>query len=238
MLAVVKDGRVPVCICNLNEFSVSIGRYQKIGRLYQVDDADAHDFSLTPDVDNMGLVEASGEPEQSPDFDAQKLIDWPDLTEKQQGRLAALLFKWEHVFSNHEEDFDRSNAVKHPIPTDDACPMRERFRPLPPLMSKELRSLLTDMLEGRIITESSSPWATPIVMVKKEDGSWGFCVDYRNLNSVTHKDVFPLRRIEETLISLTKAEWFSTQDPASGYWQIEVDPKDCEKTAFTTPLGL
>lgn len=54
-------------------------------------------------------------------------------------------------------------------------------------------------------------------------------------NTVTHKDAFPLPRIEETLTSMTKAAWFSTLDLASGYWQVELDPP---KTAFTTPIGL
>jgi len=94
------------------------------------------------------------------------------------------------------------------------------------------------MLEKGVICESSSPWAAPIVLVRKKDGCWRFCVDYRKLNSVTNKDAFPLPRIEETLTSLTKAEWFTTLDLASGYWQVEMDPEDQEKTAFTTPLGL
>lgn len=101
-----------------------------------------------------------------------------------------------------------------------------------------MRSLLAGMLQSGIITESSSPWAAPIVMVRKKDGSWRFCVDYRKLNAVTHKDAFPLPRIEETLTSMTQAKWFSTLDLASGYWQVEVDPQDREKMAFMTPLGL
>uniref|UniRef100_A0A668AQP4 Gypsy retrotransposon integrase-like protein 1 n=1 Tax=Myripristis murdjan TaxID=586833 RepID=A0A668AQP4_9TELE len=243
-LVAVSQGRVPVRLRNLNEFPVSIGRYQKLGRLFQVEEADVHgtrDVSLMPGEDGVvevGVVEASAGEEKDPVFDLLGMADRPDLTAEEQGKLAALLKKWEKVFSANEEDFGRTNIVQHQIPTGDANPVRERFRPLPPLLYKEMRALLSGMLQGGIITESSSPWAAPIVMVRKKDGSWRFCVDYRKLNSVTHKDAFPLPRIEETLTSMTKAEWFSTLDLASGYWQVEVDPRDREKTAFTTPLGL
>ncbi len=101
-----------------------------------------------------------------------------------------------------------------------------------------MRSLLANMLQGGIIAESSSPWAAPIVMVRKKDGSWRFCVDYRKLHSVTHKDAFHLPMIEETLTSMTQAKRFCTLDLASAYWQVEVDPQERERTAFTTPLGL
>lgn len=146
--------------------------------------------------------------------------------------------KWEKVFSTHEEDFGRTDAVTHTIPTGDAVPVREQFRPLLPLLYKEMRSLLADMLDQVVIAESSSPWAAPIVIVKKKFWGWRFCVDYRKLNSIAHKDAFPLSRIEETFTSLSKSEWFSTLDLSSGYWQVEVDPRDREKTVFTMPLGL
>ncbi|XP_063054507.1 uncharacterized protein LOC134448779 [Engraulis encrasicolus] len=94
------------------------------------------------------------------------------------------------------------------------------------------------MLEGGIIRESSSPWAAPIVLVQKKNGSWRFCVDYRRLNSVTKKDAFPLPRIEDSLTTLSQAAWYSTLDLASGYWQVRVEEPDREKTAFTTPFGL
>lgn len=160
------------------------------------------------------------------------------LTEQQQARLADLLRRWSGVFAEHEEDCGRTSAVLHRIPTGGAPTVRERYRPVPPGLYPELRALLQSMLDGGIVKESSSPWAAPVVLVREKDGSWRFCVDYRKLNAVTHKDSFPLPRIEETLTILKQAAWYSTLDLVSGYWQVEVDPRNKEKTAFTTPMGL
>ena len=69
-----------------------------------------------------------------------------------------------------------------------------------------------------------------MVLVKKKDGSITFCVDYRKLNSVTHKDSYPLPQIDDTLEALAGSRWFSTLDLKSGYWQVELDKEDKEKT--------
>ncbi|KAK7945594.1 hypothetical protein WMY93_001322 [Mugilogobius chulae] len=240
-LVMVKGGRLPVRVCNPHPYSVSIGRFEKIGQLCCVDAADVHgadDVSLSlveDDIVEVALVKAA-DTQVSPEV--RDLSNRSDLSEQQQEQLRALLVKWEKVFAQHDEDFGRTNLVQHRIPTGDAAPVRERYRPIPPLLYKEVKSLLSGMLEQGVIKESCSPWAAPIVLVRKKDGSWRFCVDYRKLNAVTHKDAFPLPRIEETLTSLSKSEWFSTLDLASGYWQVEMHPDDREKTAFTTPLGL
>ncbi|KAK7925333.1 hypothetical protein WMY93_007643 [Mugilogobius chulae] len=240
-LVMVKGGRLPVRVCNPHPYSVSIGRFEKIGQLCCVDAADVHgadDVSLSlveDDIVEVALVKAA-DTQVSPEV--RDLSNRSDLSEQQQEQLSALLVKWEKVFAQHDEDFGRTNLVQHRIPTGDAAPVRERYRPIPPLLYKEVKSLLSGMLEQGVIKESCSPWAAPIVLVRKKDGSWRFCVDYRKLNAVTHKDAFPLPRIEETLTSLSKSEWFSTLDLASGYWQVEMHPDDREKTAFTTPLGL
>ncbi|XDV39796.1 hypothetical protein PO909_008985 [Leuciscus waleckii] len=185
-----------------------------LGRLYEVNSPDIYgcrDLGLT--LDTEGFVE------QCQDLDA-------------------LLRKWSKVFSESEEDVGYTEVVQHRIYTGNVPPIRERFRTLPPMMYQEMKTLLADMLNKGVISESASPWAAPVVMVKKKDGSWRFCVDYRKLNAVTHKDAFPLPRIEETLTTLKRAEWFSTLDLASGYWQVGVDPEDRPKTAFATPVGL
>ncbi|KAL5457414.1 hypothetical protein EMCRGX_G034666 [Ephydatia muelleri] len=98
--------------------------------------------------------------------------------------------------------------------------------------------MLDEMLEKDVIQPSHSPWSSPIILVRKKDGSMRFCVDYRKVNSVTKKDAYPLPRVDDTLDTLGGTKFFSTLDLASGYWQVEVEEADRQKTAFTTPEGL
>ena len=86
--------------------------------------------------------------------------------------------------------------------------------------------------------ESHSPYAAPMVLVRKKDGSLRLCVDYRRLNLKTVGDAYQLPRIQESLDALVRAQYFSTLDLASGYHQISMDPRDQHKTAYTTPFVL
>jgi len=103
---------------------------------------------------------------------------------------------------------------------------------------REAGQAIEEMKRDGVIEPSVSPWAAPIVLVRKKDGSTRFCVDYRKLNNVTRKDSYPLPRIDDTLEALSGATWFSSLDLKSGYWQVGVHPEDREKTAFTTGRGL
>ena len=99
------------------------------------------------------------------------------------------------------------------------------------------REEVSKMLDTGIITPSCSPWSSPIVLVTKKDGSCRFCIDYRKLNSVTIKDSYSLPNPNDCLQSLHGSKWFSTLDPPSGYWQMEVDLKDRPKQHLPAKVG-
>ena len=91
------------------------------------------------------------------------------------------------------------------------------------------------MLEQGVITPSHSPWASPMVLVRKKDGSFRFCIDYHRLNSVTIRDPHPLPRVDDLLEALNSSTIFSALDLRQGYWHIRMRPDNMEKMAFVTP---
>lgn len=102
----------------------------------------------------------------------------------------------------------------------------------------QVEQLVGKMQEQGVVQPSTSPWASPVVLVPKEDGSLCFCVDYRRLNSITKKDVYPLLRVDDIFDTLDGAKYFTSLDLASGYWQVELEEEARAKSAFTTHQGL
>ena len=123
------------------------------------------------------------------------------------------------------------------LPGDHKPPARPLYR-LSPLELQEVRSQVTDLLAKGLIEPSTSPYAAPILFVKKNDGSLRMCIDYRALNRITVRNQYPLPRIDDLLDQLAGASVFSSLDLQSGYHQIRITEEDRPKTAFKTPMGL
>ncbi|XP_023191351.1 peroxisomal trans-2-enoyl-CoA reductase isoform X3 [Xiphophorus maculatus] len=142
------------------------------------------------------------------------------------------------VFSHHDMDFGCTDAVKHTIKLNDETPFKHRARPIHPQDLEAVREHLRDLFGAGIIRESKSPFSSPIVVVRKRNGSVRLCIDYRKLNLQTIKDAYALPNLEESFCALTGSKWFTVLDLKSGYYQIEMAEEDKAKTAFVTPLGF
>lgn len=156
----------------------------------------------------------------------------------QQKRLIELLLRYESLLAANDTDLSHLSVVTHKIDTGAARPVRQPVRSTPLVFQGEEEQHLDTMLEAGVITPSTSEWASPVVIGRKKDGGVRWCVDYRRLNSITVKDTYSLPKINECLDVLGETTVFSTLDLQGGYWQIAVDQKHCDKTAFITRYGL
>ncbi len=176
----------------------------------------------------------------STSHDNKITFDFTDspLSEEWRNRIAAKLNSIPEVFAMADLDYGHTTAVKHRIRLSDPTPFKQRARPIHPSDYEAVRLHLQELKDANIIRDSESPFASPIVVVKKKNGSIRLCVDYRKLNNQTIKDAYALPNIEKTFSALTGSKWFSVMDLKSGYYQVEVEEDDKHKTAFVTPMGF
>ena len=151
------------------------------------------------------------------------------LTKSERHEVFKLLCEYSDIFSTGSNDLGCTDLVQHHISTGNAAPIRQPPRRLPLAKKEEAEKAIQEMQKQNVIETSSSPWSSPIVLVSKKDGSTRFCVDhYRKVNEVTHKDSYPLPRIDDTIEALAGSRWFSTLDLKSGYWQVQLASCRCQ----------
>ena len=131
-----------------------------------------------------------------------------ELSQMEQKELLELLNSFSTLFEGDGEPVRRTGVVKHDIKTSGA-PIRQTVCRLPQSMKHIVDGKMKKMLQQGIIRPSTSPWSS-IVMVRKKDGSWRFCIDYRKINAVTQQDAYPLPRIDATLDSMVGSVYFTT----------------------------
>ena len=161
------------------------------------------------------------------------LKDIESWTEQQQQSVRKLLKEYQHLFALNLKELGKTSLVQHEIQLSDKTPFKERYRRIPPHQYEEVRKHLQEMLEIGAICRSTSPWASPVVLVCKKDGSLWFCIDFRKLNNQTIKDAQSLPRIEDSLDCLDEATIFTSLDLQSGYWQVEMTEANNTLMAFT-----
>jgi hypothetical protein len=176
--------------------------------------------------------------ENHSDFIKSFIVDGEGVNHEQHIKFQNLLMEFIDCFAYDALQSSVATNVYHKIDTGNSNPINSQPYRVSPAERKNIQEQIADMLSKGVISTSKSPWASPVVLVSKKDGSMRFCVDYRKLNSVTVKDVYPIPRIDDSLAALSGAQYFSAVDIFSGYWQIPMHPESRHKTAFTTETGL
>ena len=230
---------VPVRVMNVSEEPHLLPAGTVVSDLEQLEEV-SRSLSLTPTFAAATPDSNRRYPplkvDRTPEY-IEKLIDGVDdaAPESATITLRQLLKSYRHVFSESECDLGHTDIVTHRIDTGNARPFRQQLRRFPPAQLEAISEHLENMLQQGVIEPAASPWASNIVLVKKKDQTYRCCIDYRQLNSATVKDAYPLPRIDSCLDAMSQARWFSTFDLRSSYHQVSVDEQDRDKTAFTCP---
>jgi hypothetical protein len=177
-------------------------------------------------------------------LDEEELTDWisslsktAELNEEQKGQLWSLLEEYRDVFKVRGQEFGQATVSPFEIRTVDDIPVKQASRRLAPNLRTKVQRQVQEMLDLGVIRPTSSPWASPILLVRKKDGTWRFCIDYRQLNAKTISDAHPLMDQRDIRDSLIHCPYRSKLDAVSGYWQIPMTKAASEKAAFVTPWG-
>jgi len=145
--------------------------------------------------------------------------------------LAQLLTEYSDIFSHGNGDMGLAKVIFHEIPLAAGTSLiRQPTQRLGP--EKKVSWQVQELLDRFLIETGRGAWSSPVILVKKNDGSWRFCADYHRLNSVTIQDAYPLRQINESLNALGGSKYFSTLNLLSGYWQVPFSPDAQDKAAF------
>ena len=159
------------------------------------------------------------------------------LSHEELSSLEFILHKYREVFSLSSTDLGCISSDEHRIQTDDHYPIASTPRRIPMHIESDVENLIVDLEEKGIIQKSTSPWNSPIVAIRKKDGSVRLCIDYRRLNSITKRPIYPMPSMRELFDTLAGAKYFSSLDLSMGYYQVKMNADDMSKTAFTSKSG-
>lgn len=160
------------------------------------------------------------------------------LSPEKQRMVKQLLREESGAFARNDDDVGSIPSLKLKIRLNDTTPVKRTYTSVPKPLHKEVKEYLEDLLNKGWIKKSRSPYSSPIVCVRKKDGSLRLCCDYRELNRKSIPDRHPIPRVQDMLNSLTGSAWFSVLDQGKAYHQGYLDESSQPLTAFITPWGL
>ena len=165
-------------------------------------------------------------------------IDLEHLDNEKREKVLGMLKEEEEVFAKSKNDIGHIKDFKLKIHLKDEIPVYEPYRKIPKMLYDEVKSHVEDLILNGWVTESFSPYASPMVCARKKGGGLRLCMDYRKLNAKTVQDRQPIPRITDILDNLKGNKWFTTLDCAQAYHQGEMSEESRKYTAFSTPWNL
>lgn len=251
-LVTVSEGRsvfIPVSIANTSKLDTTIiprtilGHLEEIKAVYPITVESSEEMQGTAGQNTsqppIQLNEVTSIPQHShkpPQWDPPVKLD--HLSEDQQRMVRELLREECHAFAYDDKDVGCIPTLNMHITLHDTTPVRKTYISVPKPLHQEVKDYLQDLLNRGWISESRSPYSSPIVCVRKKSGELRLCCDYRELNRKSVPDRHPIPRIQDMLDSLNGSSWFSVLDQGKAYHQGFLDPESRPLTAFITPWGL
>jgi len=243
-IVTMNNGRAETYVLNPHSYCVKLNRGEWFGSVQEI--CENSIVGQLPDIDagitgktkeNLNSLSMSGFSKETIDPDIASLRLGDHLNNDQKQRLYCLLTEYRDCFSFSLDELGCHPTAKHVLDTGVNKPVNQRPYRVSYFERQEINRQVKEMLEKGIIVESISPYASPVVLHKKPDGSYRFCCDYRRLNEITKVDVYPLPRIDDIFDRISGASFITTLDCMQGYHQIRMHENSQEKTAFITPDG-
>lgn len=218
-----KNRNIPVMIVNSTNKTYKIKKGCVIAKLEKIED------ETMISVNEVVKQEFETETETFSDI---------DVPSQYADEIKELLRSNSDIFALKDSELSHTDTSRMKIDTGNHPPIKLRPYRTPLNNRKVIDEAIDEMLEAKVIERSNSPWSFPVVIVDKKDGSKRFCVDFRKLNAITRPISYPLPLIDDILAQLGHAKFFTSLDLKSGYWQVLMDDRDKEKTAFACHRGL
>lgn len=219
----VEDGKCLVQIMNVSDKEITLNKHSKLVKIQSCE-------VIEKSNDVVNNVQQC---DFEPDFQAWGgEINLNHLKPFEKEKVMHLLNKYRGIFANDIKDLGCCDTITHKIRLTDNIPVRQKPFRVPHNLQPEMKRQIDQLLEADIIEPSTTPYAAPVLLVKKQDGSYRLVSDLRRLNEKTLPDNFPLPNMNEMLDMLGGANYFSTLDLTSGFYQMKLDENDIHKTGI------